>query len=369
MSALKSPALKIRRFLAESLIRAHAGASQQEQRKIARTLFVYFLEVDYDRDEALKWLLSSAKSGDLITQPIVHRIYTALGTPIPDQVPVIEWLWQGALRGSPIALEDLKNLDKARYIDARQTLNRKYGGVGIDILQGFEATVLGLAAEVIRVADLQEKRHYDGPGDPSAHLDWAREVMEGLGKFDKNSSHTGTGTCWEPEWEGQPYEFKKPWRKYSEDPDNALRDTFRIEHDMIHYISAIGDTVLHYAASRGFLKLLEFLCTTYEPPLTVLNICAETPLLQASRAGHGKVVNFLLDQGARPDFPSRRGERALHWLFNVEPERMRSLSQRLISGGQSPGDIASYPNELHLASGTEVQVGLIEYLFKQSLMC
>lgn len=362
MRALESPPYRIRQFLTNSLIRAHVGASQQEQRKIARTLFIYFLEVDHNPDEALKWLLSSAESGDAIVQPIIYRMYTALGAAIPDQVPVTEWLCQGALRGSPVALEDLKILDPARYIDARRTLNCKYGGMGIDVLQGFEATMLGLAAEVIRAADLQKKGEYDGPGNPNAHLDWAREIIEGLGMLHDHTSGPGTGTCWEPEWECQPDESKKPWRRYSEDPEAALRDTFRIEHDMIYYVSAIGDTVLHYAASRGFFKLLGFLCTTYEPPLTVMNICAETPLLQACRAGHGKIVNFLLDEGARPDFPSRRGESALHWIFNVEPELTRSLSQRLMSGGQSPGAVASYPNELHLASNNETQVSLIECL-------
>ncbi|KAF8247345.1 hypothetical protein K440DRAFT_601291 [Wilcoxina mikolae CBS 423.85] len=352
--ALQSSNIRIRRVLADSLIRAHVDTTRQNQRKIARTLFVYFLEIDHRPDEALKWLLSTAASGDVITQPIVYRIYSALGKAVPNHIPVKEWLWNGALRGSTVALEDLKTLDSILYQDAKRLLNTKYGGIGIDMFQGFEATVRGLAAEVLRVAELQVKGGYDGPGDPGAHVAWAAEIMESLVQLPQ---HADDENCWEPEWSYQPEEWHQPWKKYAQDPENALRDTFRIEDDMIYYVNAIGDTVLHYAASRGFLKLLEYLYTTYEPPYTVLNICYETPLLQACRAGHGKTITFLLDQGANPKFPSRRGELPLHWMFNVERELMPGIARRLLSCDLSPGDEASYPDELHLASDRETQVG------------
>jgi hypothetical protein len=61
----------------------------------------------------------------------------------------------------------------------------------------------------------------------------------------------------EPEWSYQPEASRQPWKKYAQDPENALRDTFWIEDNMI-YVNAIGDTVLRYVASRRFLKL-EFL--------------------------------------------------------------------------------------------------------------
>src|SRR5258708_34261351 len=67
---LQSSPVRVRQHLIANLIQAHPGASGQNRRRMACTLFTYYLEAEHKPDEALKWLLSAAISGDTTTQGI-----------------------------------------------------------------------------------------------------------------------------------------------------------------------------------------------------------------------------------------------------------------------------------------------------------
>ncbi|KAH9210357.1 hypothetical protein DL95DRAFT_474730, partial [Leptodontidium sp. 2 PMI_412] len=350
--------LKVRQFLVKSWVDAYHLAMQPERIKLARTLFIYFLEVELDRSEALKWLLLSAEEGDLIAQPIIYRAFSALQRPLPESIPVKDWLMEGAMRGSPIAMKDLEYLDSKAIGNAKRELVCHYGGIGIDMFKDIEVLIVNLAKEVVRVAACENLGQFSDAVHLQEDLCWAKEIVSEIGASSKVAS-TRTDEHWSPEWDSQPVATQTHWEAYSKNRMHAFRDTFRIEEDTVYAINVVGDTILHFAASKGLVNFLTFLVETFHPPLTVLNICYETPLLQACRSGHFQTAYYLLEHDIDP-FLSRRGETPLHWLFKIENNEERELlAQRLISKGVSATQTAFSPTELHLASGREPQIGTV----------
>lgn len=357
--SLKNLDVRLRRTLTQNLQLVQAN-SPEEEKDIGRLLFLYYLEVDFQPEEALRWLLVAAKAGDVITQAIVYRMFHVLDKPIPADIPIQRWLWNGAIRCSTIALQDLHSENLEWYKQAKSAVKGKYGGLGIDIYQEFEVTLRLLAF-------FARDRSHDSDSDDDHPLGvvrvvqdkspgWPGEVIRGIGHGRCDKFSPERGDFWEPTWTGQPHQTKSGAVFYASDPEKAFLTTMRIKKGHMYSVSGFGDTIVHYAANRGFLQLMQFVWDKYNPDLNDKNIFGETALLQACRAGHAKIVSFLLDKGADASITSARGETPLHWIGNVEQEKMPGLVSRLITGGASPAIRASYPDELQRAFGTEPQV-------------
>ena len=151
-----------------------------------------------------------------------------------------------------------------------------------------------------------------------------------------------------------------PWGGISE--EEARGANLRIVKEggktTMYYVSAFGDTVLHYAANRGFKELTRFLLSQYDVDVNAFNNFGERPLLHPCRAGHSEIAELLLDRGANASLLTLRNETSLHWLWAFEKSDRGRLAKRLIDGGASRCEMASYPEELQLAFGSTNQVRL-----------
>lgn len=61
-------------------------------------------------------------------------------------------------------------------------------------------------------------------------------------------------------------------------------------------VTAQGSSALHIAASHGHLELVEMICTRDVSLIKARNNLLDTPLICAARAGHGDVVDYLIEK-------------------------------------------------------------------------
>ena len=79
------------------------------------------------------------------------------------------------------------------------------------------------------------------------------------------------------------------------------------------YATEDEDTLLHCAARSGYLEVVKGLIS-FGIGVNVINGLGETPLLEASRAGHYEVSMCLMEAGAKADKTSIFGEGPIHFL-------------------------------------------------------
>jgi ankyrin repeat protein len=88
------------------------------------------------------------------------------------------------------------------------------------------------------------------------------------------------------------------------------------------------DTLLHCAARSGYLDTVVEL-VNFGVDVNVLNNNRETPLLQASRAGHFEVCEFLMRNGATAGLASVWGETPMHFLI-FDNEKIDSIADMMV---------------------------------------
>ena len=93
-------------------------------------------------------------------------------------------------------------------------------------------------------------------------------------------------------------------------------------------IDAIGDTVIHNAASHRYSKLLEWLYKKHELAFKLTNAAYETTMLQVTRVGHFGAVELLLDKDTDLTQSSHRGELPKRWLFTITLSRLKEIAHR-----------------------------------------
>ncbi|XP_047967575.1 ankyrin-1-like isoform X2 [Salvia hispanica] len=76
-----------------------------------------------------------------------------------------------------------------------------------------------------------------------------------------------------------------------------------------------GRNVLHYAAEIGHLEICKFLIKTVKVYIDALTYKRDTPLAEAVKGGHIKVVEFLIKQGANDNLPNTEGLTAMHYAL------------------------------------------------------
>jgi len=98
------------------------------------------------------------------------------------------------------------------------------------------------------------------------------------------------------------------------------------------YVSEEEDTLLHCAARSGYLEVVKGLINL-GIGVNVINCLGETPLLEASRAGHYEVFICLLEAGAKADKTSVFGEGPIHFLPFFDEQHIDSISELMVRKG------------------------------------
>ena len=109
------------------------------------------------------------------------------------------------------------------------------------------------------------------------------------------------------------------------------------------YVSEDEDTLLHCAAQSGYLEAVRCLISL-GIGVNVINNLGETPLLEASRAGHYEVSMCLMEAGAEADKTSVCGEGPIHFLPFFDEQHIGSISQLMVRNG---ADVDQWATENH----------------------
>ncbi|KAL2827724.1 ankyrin repeat protein [Aspergillus cavernicola] len=100
------------------------------------------------------------------------------------------------------------------------------------------------------------------------------------------------------------------------------------------FVDQKGNTILHAAAALGEVNTVRALLRSAEIFVDVENDSGETPLYKASQAGHGEVIEILLQYNADASHTTRQTKvSALHWLFMLPETLIRPIAAQLISAG------------------------------------
>ena len=95
-----------------------------------------------------------------------------------------------------------------------------------------------------------------------------------------------------------------------------------------------GDGILHAAASLAQDDLVTHLVEHYGFDVNQLNGQGESPLLCAMRSGNIRIVEWLLDHGAKLfTISTFTQETSLHWLISMEQRQVYGLAKRLFDHG------------------------------------
>lgn len=95
-----------------------------------------------------------------------------------------------------------------------------------------------------------------------------------------------------------------------------------------------GDSVLHFVAMCGRWKPFKALILDYTMDINLRNPLGETPLLSASRAGHGGIIILCLQKfNADASLAATNGETPLHWLVQFDDEWIEPIVKDMIARG------------------------------------
>ena len=95
-----------------------------------------------------------------------------------------------------------------------------------------------------------------------------------------------------------------------------------------------GDSILHFVAMCGRWKPFKALILDYKMNIDLQNPLGETPLLSASRAGHGGIIILCLQQfNANASLAARNGETPFHWLIQFDDQYIEPIVVDLIARG------------------------------------
>ncbi|KAL1568719.1 ankyrin-1-like isoform X1 [Salvia divinorum] len=76
-----------------------------------------------------------------------------------------------------------------------------------------------------------------------------------------------------------------------------------------------GRTVLHHVAEIGHFEICKFLIKSVQVYINPLTYKRDTPLAEAVKGGHIKIVEFLIKQGANDRLPNTEGLTAMHYAL------------------------------------------------------
>ncbi|XP_047965385.1 ankyrin-1-like isoform X2 [Salvia hispanica] len=120
-----------------------------------------------------------------------------------------------------------------------------------------------------------------------------------------------------------------------------------------------GQTVLHHAAGIGHLKICRFLIEDVKVHIDASTYKRDTPLVEAVKGGHVKIVEFLIKQGAKISLANVEGFTPLH--FAVLNNKMELVELLLIEGAVVDADsVDGTPLQIAVSRGNvEAAKGLL----------
>ncbi|KAJ5168573.1 uncharacterized protein N7482_004167 [Penicillium canariense] len=124
-----------------------------------------------------------------------------------------------------------------------------------------------------------------------------------------------------------------------------------------------GNTILHAAAALGAVDAVQELLDATKLAVDVENEDAETPLYKAFQAGHIKVIEVLLQRGARPSSRNRQKLTPLHWLFMVPEGAIHHIAKRMIEGGADVNAVTE-PMVKENSGGFPEKIQILHYPFE-----
>jgi len=254
-----------------------SGSEEWQRASAAFTLASEALDKGNDPQsitECLSWLVRAAEMGHLFAQSLVYRFHTAFDVEIKASfLPRMKlWILGAALHGYPSAQEDLSLILSREECDKVKT---KY-----------------------------------------------RTRYAGIGR-NRFSAFYDANNLPAEEWD----------LKLSARIEQVLNPG--CEADAIK-MNNQGDTILHFAASAGFLAT--FIKWVSIRPMDINNRgqYGETPLLHACRSGHYELAIFLLGEGADPRISSENGDTPLHWILSFDANHMQEMAEKLLNKKANP---------------------------------
>jgi ankyrin repeat protein len=246
--------------------------------------------------DCLDWLLKAAEMGNQSAQSIVYRFHITLIQTIPvDIFPQVKaWVMEAAARGYPAALEDMISLASPEECRlVKEKLRCRYAGIGQNRFASIYAAL---------EATLDE-----GDTDIQEHL--TRKFQSHSDSHDFNMAFGG------------------------------------------------GDNVLHFAASAGFLSVINLWHQPRPIDINSKGYGGETALLHACRAGHYEVTIALLGMGSDPTIACNNGDTPLHWLLSFDTQKVAEIASKLRAKGANPNAVAKsvrfpYAPECNYEAGT-----------------
>ncbi|TPX22622.1 hypothetical protein DIZ76_014499 [Coccidioides immitis] len=128
-----------------------------------------------------------------------------------------------------------------------------------------------------------------------------------------------------------------------------------------------GNTMLHVAAALGALDVLQKLVEEAKIPVDIQNDNLETPLYKAFQAGQVRVIDYLLDKGAKASTLTRQEKlTTLHWLFTLPEDSIRRIATRLVREAGALID-AQIVTVAEVSGGTPPRIHILHFPFELPL--
>ncbi|KAK8880189.1 kinase-like protein [Apiospora arundinis] len=129
---------------------------------------------DHDQSKGLKYMIKAASEGDLRARAVVKRIHDALSYPLPDSLPIHDWIFDAARHGSKIALSELAVMGDYRFSEAKEA-NYRLRKHGRYFRQYLKSSLTGLATERATSAISQWfQKNQDLSSNDYSDLGWSR---------------------------------------------------------------------------------------------------------------------------------------------------------------------------------------------------
>lgn len=239
---------------------------------ILASFYINGYGTDLNHDEAALLMLHAARWGHNIAKAYAYRMCRAMKETFLADDQMISNLWDMALEGSRMALQDLADVAPGNFFNAKRILRDGLSGTGA---------------------------YFFEPGTKLLHG----------------------------------FSFAQ-WMATFDNEQVLVQNFSRLNRIADYRINKRGDGILHMAASCGKCSAIKALLDSYSGlNVNHVNDQGETPLLCACRAGQTETVRLLLERGADVSIATPSKESPLHWLVSFDDADIEDVAGTLIARG------------------------------------